>query len=138
MMRRFETEDALVDFGRSWSSQFEAGDLVLLSGPLGAGKTTLVRAVLAGLGWTEPVRSPTFNLIHTYPTSPPVMHADLYRLESAAGLGLEEYLADHLCFVEWPDRLRGALDAYPRLEVEIAFADPGRTMTIRTAGKTCT
>ena len=51
------------------------------------------------------VRSPTFNLLHVYPTVPPVLHADLYRVTSADGLGLEDYEETHVLLVEWADRL---------------------------------
>jgi tRNA threonylcarbamoyladenosine biosynthesis protein TsaE len=125
------SESDLSAFGAEWASQLAAGDLVLLSGPLGAGKTTLVRAILGALGWREPVRSPTFNLIHTYPTHPPVMHADLYRLKSAADTGLEEFLESHLCFFEWPDRLDGAFDGLLRWEVGIEVSGPGRKLSRR-------
>src|SRR3569832_478619 len=95
--------------GGSLKGRLTGGDVVLLDGPLGAGKTTLVRGFLEALGITHGVRSPTFNLIQTFETDPPVMHADLYRVASYQGIGLEEYLASHVCFIEWPDRAYGLL-----------------------------
>lgn len=95
-----ETLALAARLARQWS----AGDVVQLVGDLGAGKTTLVRGIVHALGHVGPVRSPTFNLIQTFPTSPPVLHADLYRLTTADGLGLEDYLDSHLCLIEWPDR----------------------------------
>lgn len=103
---------------------------MLLKGELGAGKTTLVRGVLEGLGFDGPVRSPTFNLIQTFDTKPPVMHADLYRLKSAIGVGLEDYLDTHLCLVEWPDRLGGLIDPDSAWQVEIEFEANGRLVRI--------
>lgn len=91
-------------FARDLAATWRAGEVVLIDGPLGVGKTTLVRALLRALGWDGEVRSPTFNLIHVYEVQPPVAHCDLYRVESARGLGLEEYLDDHLVLIEWPDR----------------------------------
>ncbi|MHB8636391.1 MAG: tRNA (adenosine(37)-N6)-threonylcarbamoyltransferase complex ATPase subunit type 1 TsaE [Fimbriimonadaceae bacterium] len=127
----FPSEAELSLFGASLVRSLSVESVVLLSGPLGAGKTTLARAMLRGLGWDGPVRSPTYNLIHTYPTVPPVMHADLYRLESAAGLGLEEFLDTHLSLIEWPDRLHGSLDDRAKvITIDIQFADEGRTVTI--------
>ena len=128
--RTLAIESETVAFGMSLSRQLGVGDVVLLSGPLGAGKTTLVRGMLRGLGWKGAVRSPTYNLIHTYPTDPPVMHADLYRVADASGLGLEEFLDTHLCVIEWPDRLHGSLDKRTRVtKLEIQFAADGRTVT---------
>ena len=127
----FKTEAEMATFGANLVSSLGIGDVVLLSGPLGAGKTTLARAMIRALGWQGQVRSPTYNLIHTYPTAPPVMHADLYRVESAIGLGMEEYLDSHLCLIEWPDRLNGLLDGHEGVtQIEIEFANEGRTLTV--------
>lgn len=81
------------------------GDVVLLSGTLGAGKTTLVKAVVAALGGGQEVTSPTFTLLHTYATDPPVVHVDCWRLEQlheVLDLGLEELLDEGaVALVEW-------------------------------------
>jgi tRNA threonylcarbamoyladenosine biosynthesis protein TsaE len=89
--------------------------VVLLSGDLGAGKTTLAQGVAAGLGVSDPVQSPTFTIIAEYPASlgdRPVLliHADLYRLAPGSAVdstGLDEVLgrADTVVMIEWPDRL---------------------------------
>jgi tRNA threonylcarbamoyladenosine biosynthesis protein TsaE len=99
------SEDGMIELGLKLAAELSVGDLVALSGPLGAGKTTLVRGILQGRGWSGPVRSPTFELIHRYPLSPPVLHCDLYRVSSWQGIGLEDYGDDHVILVEWPDRL---------------------------------
>jgi len=57
------------------------------------------------------VRSPTFNLMQTFDTEPPVLHVDLYRVASHAGLGIEDYLETHVCLIEWADRVRDRLPA---------------------------
>lgn len=98
-----------------------------LEGPLGAGKTTLVRGLLEALGHEGPVRSPTFNLLQAFDTDPPVLHADLYRVSSAEGTGLEDYLDTHVVLVEWPDRLP---DDPEHWRVEIAFEGEGRKATV--------
>ena len=107
---------------------------VYLSGDLGAGKTTLVRGILAGLGIFTPVKSPTFTLVETYNISDKtIYHFDLYRIEQSAELdfiGLEDYFQDaNLCLVEWPERGKGVL---PPADVEIAIhiKEQGRRVTI--------
>lgn len=114
-----------------FSANLKEGDLVLLEGPLGAGKTTFVRGILEGLGFKSAVRSPSFNLLQTFDTEPPVLHADLYRLPSASGLGIEEYLVTHLCLVEWPDRAPELLQLSPT-SVRIEFESEGRRIQIST------
>ncbi len=112
------------------AGELAAGDVVLLQGQLGAGKTTFVRGLLRALDHTADVRSPTFNLIQTFETSPPVMHADLYRVSSHEGIGLEDYLDTHLCLIEWPDRAVGLVDEAQCWCVEIEMDRDGRRITI--------
>lgn len=126
-------EAATRALGAEMSQIWRAGDLVLLEGDLGAGKTTFVRGVLEGLGYDGPVRSPTFNLLQTFETEPPVLHVDLYRLPSAAGLGLEEYFESHLVFIEWPDRAP-ALASLSIWRVRIETEGVGRRVRIDHAG----
>jgi tRNA threonylcarbamoyladenosine biosynthesis protein TsaE len=106
------------------------GDVVLLDGPLGAGKTTLVRGLLQELGFAQPVRSPTFNLIQTFDTSPPVMHADLYRVASYEGIGIEDYLESHVCLIEWPDRAASLVDPHRAWQIHIDFEGEGRRIEV--------
>ena len=99
------SESETRELGRKLGENIEAGLCVLLYGDLGAGKTVLVRGVGEALGISG-VRSPSFTLINEYETaSGLVIHADLYRLDDASSLGLEEY-EDSVLFVEWPDRWR--------------------------------
>jgi tRNA threonylcarbamoyladenosine biosynthesis protein TsaE len=125
-----EDEAAMRKLGASLAGALTPGEVVLLFGDLGAGKTTFVRGYLEAAGWTEPVRSPTFNLIQLYPLDPPILHADLYRVATAVGLGLEDYIDDHISFVEWPQRLEGFLNLSECWRVDIQFSDGGRIVEI--------
>jgi tRNA threonylcarbamoyladenosine biosynthesis protein TsaE len=100
-----ETEAAGEVLGR----RLRQGDIVLLTGELGAGKTTFVRGVTRGAGSGAPVASPTFQLVRVYPGPTQLAHVDLYRIESPselAGLGLEELADEGAVVVEWGERLR--------------------------------
>lgn len=120
----------MMALGQELSALWHAGDIVLLFGDLGAGKTTLVRGVMESLNWEGAVRSPTFNLMQIYPTKVPVMHADLYRVASATGIGLEEYFDDHLCLIEWPDRLGDLIDGAKCWRIQIEFEGDGRLVSV--------
>jgi len=127
---RLDAPENTEALGAALARRLEPGALVLLSGPLGAGKTTLVRGLLRALGWDAPVRSPTFNLMQTFPTDPPVLHVDLYRLESDAGLGWEEYLGDHVCLIEWPERLGALARRQEHWHVELSISGEGRVAVV--------
>jgi tRNA threonylcarbamoyladenosine biosynthesis protein TsaE len=86
--------------------QLRVGDVVGLSGELGAGKTTFVRGAARALGVTEPVSSPTFTIGHRYEATPPVAHLDLYRIQGidpSEWGDLEPYFDGTIAFVEWPE-----------------------------------
>jgi tRNA threonylcarbamoyladenosine biosynthesis protein TsaE len=100
-------EVELRELAAKWGAEWVPGDLILLRGELGAGKTTFTRGYLASLGVTKGVRSPTFSLISEYATDPPVCHADLYRLTDEAELdstGIFDLMETHVCLIEWPER----------------------------------
>jgi tRNA threonylcarbamoyladenosine biosynthesis protein TsaE len=103
-----EDEAATAALGARIASALQPGDAVLISGELGAGKTTLVRGILHALGVEGHVPSPTFTLVQTYETKDlPVAHYDLYRIESRreiAELGLEDSLNAGAALIEWPER----------------------------------
>jgi tRNA threonylcarbamoyladenosine biosynthesis protein TsaE len=118
------SEEETQAVARELSATLRAGDVVLLSGDLGAGKTTFVRGLAEGLG-IDPreVSSPTFTLVHEYRGNGLTLyHADLYRLESAAtdDLGLEEIgVKDGVLAIEWPDRLTHDLPGAMLVRLEV-------------------
>lgn len=114
------------------------GDVVALHGDLGAGKTSLARALINALDVApEEVPSPTFTLVQTYQRAGlEIWHFDLYRLEDqeeAWELGFEEALAEGVSLIEWPDRLGGALPA-ERLDVHLHHAGEGRRVELLGTG----
>ena len=118
------------------AERLSPGDVVTVSGELGAGKTTFVRGAARALGVTGPVSSPTFTIGHRYEAATPVAHLDLYRI---AGLDpeewgdLEPYFDGAIVFVEWPEAGAGALPA-PVAEVRIEHGEGGgRILTIARA-----
>jgi len=103
-----ESEEATRALGRSLAAALRIGDVVALSGGLGAGKTMLARGILTGLGHEGEVASPTFPIVIAYELAVPVRHVDLYRIEDdseLAELGLEEARGEAALVVEWPERL---------------------------------
>lgn len=103
-----ETEEA----GEALGRRLRVGDVVLLTGELGAGKTTFVRGVARGAGSGAPVASPTFQLVRVYPGRVQLAHVDLYRVEKPpelADLGLDELADQGAVVVEWGDRLTTSL-----------------------------
>jgi tRNA threonylcarbamoyladenosine biosynthesis protein TsaE len=101
------SEDETTEAGKNIAAELRVGDVVLIDGPLGAGKTAFVRGLAEGLGADpDDVSSPTFTILQQYGGSLPLYHADLYRLTpaEAADLGLEETGLDGILAVEWPDR----------------------------------
>jgi tRNA threonylcarbamoyladenosine biosynthesis protein TsaE len=110
-----ETEAA----GERLGKRLKTGDLVLLTGELGAGKTTFVRGVARGTASESPVASPTFQLVRVYPGRVQLAHIDLYRIETPSelgDLGLDELLDQGAVVVEWGDRLEAPTSALVDLE----------------------
>lgn len=128
--------DEMRDLGARLAGELRIGDVVLLYGELGAGKTTIVRGFIDALGYEGPVRSPTFNLIQLFATEPPVMHVDLYRVDSYKGLGVEDELAAHVSFIEWAEKAEGLIASEDAWRIRIRFAPEGRTVSIELPGTT--
>ncbi len=109
-----KNEQEMLEAGGKLALQLRPGMLVFLQGDLGAGKTTLVRGILRGLGHEGSVKSPTYNLVEPYTIEGQAFfHFDLYRLmdvEELEYMGMRDYLnKDSICFIEWPDKGEGFL-----------------------------
>ncbi|WP_394270450.1 tRNA (adenosine(37)-N6)-threonylcarbamoyltransferase complex ATPase subunit type 1 TsaE [Qipengyuania sp.] len=121
---------AMDAFGARIAACLRPGDVIALSGGLGAGKTTLARAILGALGHEGDVPSPTFTLLESYDAlRVPVVHADFYRLESVdevRELGLDDYREGAVLLAEWPDRA-GGFDTEPAcLSIRLETVGDGR------------
>jgi len=133
------TADEMRGLGRRLAADLRAGDLLVLSGPLGAGKTTLVQGIGEGLGVRGPVTSPTFVIARVHPSvrgGPALVHADAYRLGGVAeidDLDLDSDAASSVTAVEWGEGLAEGLSE-DRLEVSIELSGDRRTVRISGVG----
>ena len=131
------TAGEMRDLGRRLAATLRSGDLLVLSGPLGAGKTTLIQGIGDGLGVRGPITSPTFVIARVHPSlrgGPALVHADAYRLGGAAeidDLDLDSGTASSVTAVEWGEGLAEGLSD-DRLEISIELA--GEARTVRLAG----
>ncbi len=120
-----ESPEKTVSIGENLAKSLKAGNIVGLSGELGAGKTVMVKGICKGLGYDGAVTSPTYNLINVYSGQPEIFHFDFYRLETLADLvdlGYEDYFYSDrgISLVEWADRVPEAMsDAVISIEMEI-------------------
>ena len=141
---RTASEEETIALGERLAREFPRRAVVLLVGNLGAGKTTLAKGIVKGLGAAEPdeVASPTFTLIHEYPlansetAAPKVYHIDLYRLDKAneaARLGMDElFEKDAVVLIEWAEKFPELMPA-ERIEIRIAAGDGDqREITVTT------
>jgi len=130
--------DAMEALGARLASGMEPGMVIFLSGELGAGKTTLVRGMLRGLGHAAAVKSPTYTLVEPYALARfPVYHFDLYRLkdpEELEFIGIRDYLGGHgVCLIEWAERGAAVL---PGPDVEITIERSGDARVVRCMART--
>lgn len=132
------TADNLRAFARQFADVLQAGDVLLLCGELGAGKTTFVQGLAEGLAISEGVDSPTFVLIQSYESGKiPLHHMDMYRItdeNSAYELGLEEYFyGDGITVVEWPEMISSFLPT-DALTIRIEKMPEGRALHFSETG----
>ncbi|MBX7460622.1 tRNA (adenosine(37)-N6)-threonylcarbamoyltransferase complex ATPase subunit type 1 TsaE [Qipengyuania huizhouensis] len=126
---------AMQEFGARIAARLEPGDVVALSGGLGAGKTTLARAIIAALGHEGEVPSPTFTIVETYDHLPvPLVHADFYRLEhpsESEEIGLDDYREGAVLIAEWPDHAGGFEHEPTCLAIALETVGEGRQAIVK-------
>ena len=128
---------AMARFGATIADRLRPGDVVALSGDLGAGKTTLARAILAALGHEGEVPSPSFAILEPYPSPPlrlPAVHADFYRLadpSELAELGLDEWREGGVLLAEWPDHVGGFAHEPGCLGIALEIVGNGRAAIVQ-------
>ena len=132
--RYLPDEAATLALGKELTEKLAGAPLVFLAGELGAGKTTLVRGILRGLGYQGSVKSPTYTLLEPYEVAGrTVYHFDLYRIGDSAELdfiGMDELLdTDAIKLVEWPERGSGRLPA-PDVSIRLSLEGEGRRVEV--------
>lgn len=128
------TLEELQAFANAWVKKLQPGDLITLSGELGAGKTTFVKAIVEAMsGDSTGVQSPTFSILHQYPCAIPVIHIDAYRLEGledAMRTGIPDVLSEEgpasITFVEWPEKVP---QLWGPVSAHLLFQEVGSTET---------
>ncbi len=125
---------AMDAFGRRIAARLAPGDVIALSGALGSGKTTLARAVIAALGYSGEVPSPTYTIVELYDgLAVPLVHADFYRLEDPAELeeiGLDHYREGAALIAEWPDHAGGFANEPGCLSIALEKVGEGREAVV--------
>jgi tRNA threonylcarbamoyladenosine biosynthesis protein TsaE len=129
------------ELGRRLGALLRAGDVVVLDGDLGAGKTVLTKGIATALGVAEPVVSPTFTVVREYDGTPPLVHVDVYRLDHLQelhDLGFDDLVGgEAVTVVEWGDRVSAVLP-HDRLRVQLTAGDgdDDRVVAVDAAGLT--
>ena len=135
MVYHTETSDETVALGRALASQLKPGDVVAFYGDIGAGKTTMIKGVAAGLRVADVVKSPSFVIMTEYAGRLPVYHIDLYRLNENTdfgAIGLDSYIeGEGVCLIEWAER---AEEMLPEKAVRVRMSVEGEGRKIAVGG----
>lgn len=138
LMVETHSEAETITVGRAIGEALRSGDVVLLMGELGAGKTQMARGMAIGIGSTVPARSPTFVLVNEYRGRIRLSHCDLYRIagpDEVEELALEERLTDGALAIEWPERAGGSLpDDALLVQIDPGAGDEDRTILLTPGG----
>ena len=134
-----DSPEGTLRFGRALAALLQAGDVLCLTGNLGAGKTLLAKGIAAGLGVEEVVTSPTFTVLQVYEARVPLYHFDLYRLEQAEELfdiGFDEFTAAQgISIIEWADKFPGSMpDSYLWVEIRNGSDIADRIIAVASRG----
>ena len=126
-----KTEDDTIEFAKKFAKKLKNGDILLLDGDLGAGKTVFTKGLVLGLSQgKEMAISPTFTIVNEYNTTPRLYHFDFYRIKSEdelVAIGIEEYLySDAICVIEWPERAPNILSELETKTIKIIKVPQGR------------
>jgi len=127
-----KSEKATIETGKKFAAKLHGGDIVLLEGVLGAGKTTFVKGMAEFFDIKKKITSPTFALMNVYPVKPlNFVHVDTYRLKNEQELidiGIEDYLGapNTICVIEWPEKIKTLLKNKKTLKVKFEHSDGGR------------
>jgi len=127
--------DSIADAAEQFLADIAGSNIIALYGAMGAGKTTLIKAICKALGVEESVTSPTFTIVNEYRTSEdePIYHFDFYRIEKLAeafDIGFEEFVeSNNLCLIEWPEKVEQILPGNT-LRVKIEVTDDGHRRLI--------
>ena len=134
-----KSEKELIKLGKKLAKDFKAGDIVLLKGNLGAGKTTITKGMAKYFNIKQNITSPTFSLMNIYEVKNPeiksLIHIDTYRLKDENDLieiGVEDYLGtpNTICIIEWPEKIKSLLKNKQVIKIKIEHLDEGRKIMI--------
>ncbi len=136
-----KSQQETIDLGKTIAAQFQGGDIILLEGDLGAGKTTITKGIAEYFGIEDTITSPTFTLMNIYEVESKkykvksLIHIDTYRLEDENDLieiGVEDYLGDPntICLIEWPDKIEKLIQNKKVIKIKIEHDSENRKITI--------